>query len=480
MRVILRTLSKAISIVLVIGLISTAYGAAEPAETKTTTEPSVIQGLNNDTDVLLQDDNSIFNLSGVDLGGYYDSLLGPIAELKVSSYLLDNQHAAAVELNGGPKMFRLNATYGMALTDKQWIKITGEQLNENRDFDFDTGTVSQWVGQQAIGADYAYMLGNTYLESLGFGGYYTHSGSKDLSDVTIPDPMGGNYIEQRRIAGANSGNIHTNVSTRLWSYSRLSGGIDYDTVRFDTKYNNDQDVQGLGAHAALEQRLLPTVKLTLASQLRQTERSYNIGLGWLMPSIQGVQNELQLTTGYSNQIATGDTFYTTGLRLNMDFDADQSGSRNRTYDDLNQGSTQTLLDWTNTPSVRMSEVLAITDSSTVAAFTSCPDPNRLNNPVAITENGKTKYKYTTSDGWTGVSEGNGDVRFEDATYDARSQTEECLYHDTDNLGHPHQLKMTNDYAGAAIGNAWKELGSTELFYCPKSAGATQCRFEKQQ
>ena len=157
-----------------------------------------------------KDDSGFLQSSSFNFGVYDDTVLGFIADGKVARYIgATERNAVAIEVAGGPNVIRVNSTYGLALTEQQRVKLTYEFLDENLDFSFPDDTVSKWVYQHALGGDYAYLLDNAYIESIGFGGYYTHSSSKDLT-------------QEHRIAGANSGNTHADVSLRLWPYSRLT------------------------------------------------------------------------------------------------------------------------------------------------------------------------------------------------------------------------------------------------------------------
>ncbi|MCD6055845.1 MAG: hypothetical protein K0R12_807 [Gammaproteobacteria bacterium] len=433
----LHRIGKFVLICTIAGITSSIY-----ATTETNTSPTpIISGLNEAADSNSSDNNL-------------------------------NQHAAAVELNGGPRIFRLNATYGVNITNNQRIKVTGERLDEKLDFDFTTDTISQWVGQNALGADYAYMLDNKMLQSLGFGGYYTHSPSKDIADETIHDSVNNlDYLSQQRIAGANSGNAHLNIATHLWPYSRLSGGVDYDTVRFDTQYT-DQDVQGFGGHATVEQRLFPTLKLTLSSDLRQTEHGYSAGLSWLTPSIKGMQTELEAVTDFTKELTSTQRYYTTGLRFNVALDDNVGGTHQATYADLSEtGSQQSLIDWTRTPAVRMSTVLAVADGSTIPTFMSCPADNTI---TLESTTGGLNY-FTAPDGWHGSANtfyGSDNIEFNSSQYTTSSKTAHCFY-DID--GAITQLTLYNDNAGQQVGNNWIPQGVD--YTCENGVTANQCHFQ---
>lgn len=95
--------------------------------------------------------HGFLNTPAFSLGGYGDTTLGFVLTTKAASYLGSNQqHAAALELDGGSRLIRINATYAVALTDHQWVKTTFEHLDERLDFDFVLQDASEWVLQNAV------------------------------------------------------------------------------------------------------------------------------------------------------------------------------------------------------------------------------------------------------------------------------------------------------------------------------------------
>ncbi len=305
--------------------------------------------------------NNVFQSPLFSIGAYGDKTLGFIAEVRLASYIGDSQrYAGALEINAGPKIFRANATYGFDTTDNQRLKLTFDRLQQKLDFDFVTGTTSTWVGQNAIGAAYAFLFDNPYIESFDVGGYYAHSSSKTLSeqDIVFDPDLTIETADYRRIAGADAGNVHADIVLRLWPYSRLRGGIDYDSVKFDTKNRHGKDINGAGGHVQLEQRLLPQLKAKFRTRLQQTQREYMGSVGWLLPSPKGMQLELEAITDYVDSRATAHDFFTSGGRLNISLSPSTG-----VYSDFARQQQQNLLSWTQEPAVRMTEVLAIADGN---------------------------------------------------------------------------------------------------------------------
>ena len=107
----------------------------------------------------------IKNVQPISLSIDQDSLVGWIADVK-ALLAINPTHAAVVELAAGPEILRANGTYGYALNDKSRIKVTGEYLRENLEFDYLTGDTKQRVVQGAIGAAYEYLLGGMVFKRL--------------------------------------------------------------------------------------------------------------------------------------------------------------------------------------------------------------------------------------------------------------------------------------------------------------------------
>ena len=349
----------------------------------------------------------ILGPGSVGVGEYYDTTLGSITKVTASSYLGNHHNAGAIEVNGGPRIARLNLTYGLSFTDHQRVKLSAERLEERLNYDFVSGTSAHWDGQTAIGGGYDYLVKNHYLQSVGIAGYFSHADSRDLSDASFTQD-GQQVTENRRIAGANAGNVHINVAGHLWPYSRISGGADYDTVHFNTQYSaSDQDVHGFGGHAKVEQRLWPSVKVVAEGHWQQVDNEYLVGVNWLMPSPRGMQFELEGTTDYYDSLATNRRFYTNGVRLNANFGVPEDRQK-AVYSDLSYtGNNENLLDWTRTPAVRMTEVLAVADSAVASSLSgsqllSCPSVASLQREKITTPGGTTQTTYVSPDGWIGT------------------------------------------------------------------------------
>lgn len=283
------------------------------------------------------------------VGGYQDSDLGFVGELHGATNLLDDRHAAALELAHGENVNRFNLTYGTEIGDKSRLKLTGERLADKKDYGFQTGSQEKWDGQNAVGADYAYNLDQYLINDVEMGAYYTHSGTKYLQAEQVDSG-----IYQPQLNGAHSENLHASAAAHLWLNSRLTVGADYDAVNFSN--TDGADINGFGGHAKLEQLILPSVKLSLDAQYRKNVHSYTGSLGWLVDSPKGMQAEIEAFTGYTNDLATNNDYNQTGLAIKFDFGV---ADEHKGYNDLMNGSRENLMDWTRDSAVHTTEVLSV-------------------------------------------------------------------------------------------------------------------------
>jgi hypothetical protein len=293
----------------------------------------------------------------------YDNDLGYIFDAKFNSGIINNT-ATAIELTGGPRNFRANLTFGLNMTENSMIKVTGERLDQKQEFDFITGDTREWVGQNAFGGAYQYYFSGRAFEAIELGGYYTHSGNKNLSDATYIEPITNiPYVEERRIAGARSSNGNASLLFHFWPNSHVTAGADYDKVNYDTKYTTaDEDVEGLGGHIRLEQILTRQLRFDVKAEVREPYNQYGAELGWLVPTSSDKQLELGLTSNYVHGKTTGNDYFTNGISLSLLWGVPSDETQRPSYHTFHSVRKPNLASWVGTPAVRMPEVLAIADS----------------------------------------------------------------------------------------------------------------------
>lgn len=357
----------------------------------TTTAPNVI--MNPDNSNTFSADNSddgVKNTGPFNVSVNQDSLLGVIVDTN-TLLKFNSKNAAAVELAAGPRVLRANGTYGYALNDRNRIKLTGEYLTENLDFNFYSGDTRQWVNQGAVGAAYQYWLGGDKLKSFQVGSYYSHAPSKQLSDKTIVLSNDMDLLDQRRIAGGDDINGTAEASMSLWQHSLLTVGANYDQVSYDTEYeiHKDNNAQGLGGHFQLQQLLTATTELNLQSSVSSVFSTYGAGLNWVWTSNKNTAWTTGINSSYTSDHTTERHFWVNGINLNIAWGVPREGKQVAHYSDPDVAA-QDLATWSAKPAVRMPDVLAISDeritnidvpNGIVPRFTAvsaaCPAPSEI-------------------------------------------------------------------------------------------------------
>lgn len=327
-----------------------------------------------------------------------DSMLGWFGQF-TTAFSLDSEHAAALEFDLGPKVQRINTTYGFAINDKNRLKLTAEYLREDLDFEFYTGDTTQWIGQGAFGATYQYVLDSSWLKNLSLNSHYSSAQSKNLSTQIISYDDGSTLSDYRHIAGGKDLNGNADIGLALWRNSLLTLGPDYDRVRYDTKYDiqSGNDAQGWGGHAHLAQGLKHNVSLDLDSTLSQVYHIYGAALNWVWHS----NHKAAFSTGYNSSYTQDRTaqrnFWINSLTLNIVWDPVQSSYSQETRAETADSNLTPLLSWVQTPAVYMADVLAISDErinkkpfSSISG--SCPSASSVQYDTAT-------QQYSAPGGW---------------------------------------------------------------------------------
>jgi hypothetical protein len=280
---------------------------------------------------------------------------------------LSPNNAALLEADYGSDQYRLAATWGYQLTLEQRIKLTIERLAQRIGYNFDSGTVNHWSGQNAFGGDYEILLPHNHLNAFDISGYYAKADSDQLSPMIFANNTLVNY---RNIAGATSQGASAGVNFSLWKNALLNTNINYDDVIYHTLYQAAPNSSGLGETVSFEQLLSPSVKIKLLQSHRQIYDQYEAGLDWLLPARPTTQLQLGVDLAHFNShTALGDE-NRVGVKLNYSWDLPEN--TNNTYDALNANHPD-LVSWTKQPAVHMEQVLTTVDQKTTVV----PQPSLL-------------------------------------------------------------------------------------------------------
>jgi hypothetical protein len=302
------------------------------------------------------------------------SFLGPILQLSREDTLTEN---TGFNLLGeaGPKNFRAGGTFGWASTAHQRFKLSAEYLWQNITYAFFSGDTTQWMSQGALGLAYEADVpqDQRFQTQFNVSGFLSHAGSKNLSSQTgtyLYNNAVSNYIDLRRIAGSNAGGISPGVTVQPWEGGTLKLNANYDNVRYDTIYTQNQDAKGLGGTIALDQALIHNLDIHALASVRAPFNQYEGDLGWTTDTSLG-EWRFGLGSTYIIGKNTLPSTYTVTLAANYLPNQPQPHSTRAKI------AAWRLLDWLAKPAIYLPQVLAIADER----VTNCDNPPVLFNII---------------------------------------------------------------------------------------------------
>ena len=293
----------------------------------------------------------------------HSSQFGDNLSARWVNYLTQNlQNAFGFEVGYGNGEFRLSGTLAHQFNDNNRIKITAEHYAQQPEFDFVLVNHQQWVGQNAGGAIYEHLFSNAnLLKNIFFGGYYSHAESETFKEPTFTTAEG-TFIDVERFAGASSEDAQAGFTLQPWAWTRAAFTLYYDNTNFDTQYEPDNDVSGVGGGVALQQLLAPNWKIAAFGSARQPFDQVGGGIYWLANTRPG----RRLEVGLSDQYITGNDIYANPdnrlmLSLNYSWGGDPCAPRTNYTDE----DSDNLINWTMDAAVRMPAVLVQRDGAVI-------------------------------------------------------------------------------------------------------------------
>lgn len=289
-----------------------------------------------------------------------NNFLNGIVRTQLSTDFHDNM-AAAGAIEVGPRNYRASGTFGLAMNPANRIKLTGEWLWQDIDYNFIVGTSREWVQQAAVGIDYQLALYTQRLSTFDFSAYYSHAPSKDLISIDFLDiPSGSFFSDVRRIAGSDAGGVSPSVAFPLWRGAEASLALNWDSVSYDNELSSDEDVNGFGGTLGLTQTFFmfnEEFTLNASAAIRAPFNFYTLGLDWVHPLPTS-----QLWLGmFANAVQGKEDLPDTGLfGFNIAYAIDTPSPQAKPDRAVKADS---LLAWVNKPAVYMPQVLAIAEES---------------------------------------------------------------------------------------------------------------------
>lgn len=302
--------------------------------------------------------HAIATAPGVNTGN--NNFLGGIVRGQMTNDFTSNT-ATMFGLEAGPRDYRATGTFGWQADPNQRVKVTGEYLTQNIDYNFYSGVSRQWVQQTAVGVTYQYALNDRFENYLSLSGFYSHAPSKNLGTATgtfnNSTTTAINWTDMRRIAGSNAGGISPSITTHLWAGGEASVGVNWDDVVYDNKYQPQKVARGLGGTASVSQLFLvrsENFKVSASASARAPFNNYTAEVDWIKPYPTS-----NLLVGVFGSYVQGKfTLPNTSIAgLNLAYTMDTPAPRNVQA----PVKSQSFLAWMNEAAVRMPQVLAIAD-----------------------------------------------------------------------------------------------------------------------
>ena len=284
-------------------------------------------------------------------GIQYSDLYGAILRGQLTQGFTSNQ-AASLEAEYGLENHRANLGWGYALTPNQRFKIAAEHLAQFMEFNFSSGDASRWISQNAIGGSYQYLIPSSFINDINANLDY----SKAISN-NLPARSSNSSTVQRHAAGANNtgGGIGVDITP---TYGTLVGAqLNYDDVKYEVRYEGDDENDGLGFTLTLQQLLTKHVKLNLLASSRTPYQDYQGGVSWLLNTHSNDRAEWAFNV---ERIIGKSAYNYDDTRLGLDFiyawdasDSEATSGYNLVSNDLNN--------WVSQPAVYLKQVLARKD-----------------------------------------------------------------------------------------------------------------------
>ena len=271
---------------------------------------------------------------------------------------INHSNALSLLLTGGAKQQRANLTWGVAVASQQRVKLTAEYLRQDMDFDFFAGHQKEWEGQQAYGLAYQYVIPHSWLNAVNVDVNYSLAQTRNLSTVLYNSDSMRNF---RRVAGGRDVGLTTGVDIVPNSQTLFDVAANYDNVKYNTKYQNNQNEAGFGATLNLQHLLTRRVKWQLLASEKVPVSTYGTELDYLLPTAAGTN--LQLTVSANRDLGKGDlqNDFRVNAGVNYMWGGNPHADANQTYQLGSVDSATDLNSWASQPAVEKPQVLAVVD-----------------------------------------------------------------------------------------------------------------------
>ncbi len=286
----------------------------------------------------------------------YDSDLNWIFGLGYLQMFNESLGIAAKASLGGNE-WRANITGGYKINDRHQIKLTYEYLSQNLPYDFESGSINNWVYQHGVGATYQYLLRQGIVHSLEISGVFAKAQSKNLSDIIFYEGDDA-LVNLRRIAGGQETTGLATVNILPLSTTTLALGAGYSQVIYDTMYENGQNNSTVAYKVELGHVFHPTLKVSASVNNTASSTEYNAKVSKLLPK------NFELSLGGLRQDSRGNLPNANSVVLGLSYPAPKTYS----MDNLAGGGFAELKSWIDTPVLYYNRVLAVKDEAVKKFF----------------------------------------------------------------------------------------------------------------
>lgn len=295
------------------------------------------------------------------LGLEYSDKLGFIIDPKYVNDL-GPYNALSLEFAFGGSEFRAASTWGHALTERLFFKISAEYLAQQPTFFFATCEECEWLGQYGLGADLRYKI-PCYcgIESFHIGFEYINAECETLD----PKPFGSAQTNIRHLRGGRNYGGTIGLRVHPWCQGYIDLDLRYDCVTYDRIFESNKNNSCIGGSVAIHQAFGDNFQAVVSGTDRAAYYEYNLGGSWIAHKSQGSLFEILANF----RVSGGDVASQTENRVGIGFHYSWGGNIHGPYHDytspLNRGAQQDLVDYTNVPAMRPPQVLVLRDQAII-------------------------------------------------------------------------------------------------------------------
>jgi hypothetical protein len=319
-----------------------------------------------------------FGLNGpLGIGVRYDSQLGWIPEMNYVQMFYEN--GISLQVGYGAREQRANVTLGHGFSPYQQVKLTYEYLAQSLPFDFDSGSVKEWVNQNAFALAYRYLFpAQKIWHSMNISGYYIHANNKSLDQI-VYEQNNNLYLNLRHLAGGTEETVTSSIALAPLPEFLIDGGAGYSHLVYNTQYENNRETTAIAYNASLAALLSAHTKFTASIANSAAETDSDVKISQIFPAHIEAAVTAQYSKGRAGQ--PDSSSLTVGLSYPVN-----------TYVLPTQAIVDTLKTWIQKPVIRAPRVLVIKDEKVIQYLTTVTNP-----PPQTVATGQTIPEIRTQD-----------------------------------------------------------------------------------